>query len=87
MIKPNNWIVELYKGRSIKRGFIIQKLEDVSFYLKPFGVADDVIESTIKFLVRQAENPSAFPNVILFLDDDNCLMGIDDFMESWKRKI
>lgn len=85
MVQPNNWIVELYQGRSTKRGFIIRKFEDVSFYLKPFGVADEIIESTINFLVRQAENPAAFPNAILFLNEDNCPIGIDEFMESWKR--
>lgn len=85
MVRPRHWIVEVYKGRSLKRGFIIQKFEDLSFYLTPLGIKDDVIEGTKIALVKQAETLGAFPNVILFLNDEDDIMGMEDFIESWKR--
>ena len=84
-MQPNNWVIEIYKGRQIKRGFLIRSFDDISFYLKPFGISDEVIESTTRYLLIQAENPKAFPNVLLFLNSDDQPIGIEEFIESWKR--
>jgi hypothetical protein len=81
----DNWVVEVYKGRELKRGFLIRSLEDFNFYLKPLNIDDKVIQSTAEYLLKQAENPKAFPNAILFLNSENHPIGIDEFIESWKR--
>jgi hypothetical protein len=84
-MRPDNWVIEIYKGHEIKRGFLITSFDDIPFYLKPFGIDDKVIESTRECLLEQTKNPKAFPNVILFLNNDNQPIGIEEFIKSWKR--
>jgi len=85
MLHPNNWSIEVYKGHDLKRGFLVKELQEVDFYLKPLGIQDQYIEIVINCLQKQSLNPRGYPNIILFLNENNEPIGLEKFIIDWKQ--
>lgn len=81
----SRFLIEIYRGRSIKNGYPAKTVEEAEDFLADF-VSPEELSSTISFLLQQEQNPKAFPNVVLFLDDDGQLMDMEKFVEKWKER-
>jgi hypothetical protein len=83
MNSPQNMLVEVYQGRDTKLGFICQTPEDVRHYLQPL-LEEKYIQPVIDELLRQRQNPEAFPNIVLCLDSNNDTIHIEEYIRQWK---
>lgn len=77
--------LEVYKGQSLKRGFLANTIDEATRFLSSF-LQEPQITRTITYLCSQESNPKAFPNVVLFLDNDNQMIMLDEFLKIWKEK-
>lgn len=86
MQRPKNIIVEVYAKSKDKCSLLARTIEEVELFLKPI-LKEENIQPIIDSLTKQRENPDAFPNVVLFLDENNEEISIDQYMRKKVRKI
>lgn len=80
-----NLSVEIYSrsvgsSRTQLRSVLGKNLDEVGSFLKGIFKNDIYIEPIINNLAEQRKNPKAFPNVVVFLDEQGEPVGIDSFM-------
>lgn len=78
-----NLVVEVYKrtgARTQLRSVLAKNLDEVGSFLKTIFKNEIYIEPIINDLAEQRKNPKAFPNVVVFLDENGEPVGIDGFM-------
>jgi hypothetical protein len=86
MQRPKNMIVEVYSKSKDKRSLLARTMEEVESFLKTI-LKEENIQPIIDSLTKQRENPDVFPNIVLFLDENNEQMSIDQYMLKKVRKI
>jgi hypothetical protein len=82
----SRFVIEVYKGATIKRGFLCNTTKDIVDFLSSFTIDKTDIAKTIQILYKQEADKNPFPNVIFFLDDESKIIAIDDFIKRWKDK-
>jgi hypothetical protein len=75
-----NLIVEICKADNNRLYIFERSLEKVKSELN--RIADFIDpEPIVASLTAQSEDPKKFPNVVIFLDGDNKVISIDEFMD------
>jgi len=77
-----NLIIEVYSKRFAKKNFLAKSLDEAREFLKSLLVpqVDQVIDSLVARLEEQTKNPEMFPNLLLFLNEVDDLVMINDYM-------
>ena len=77
-----NLVVEVYKktgARTQLRSVLAKNLDEVRSFLKTIFKNEIYIEPIVNDLAEQRKNPKAFPNVVLFMNEDGEPITIDGF--------
>lgn len=76
-----NIIIEIYSKNNPKRGFLGRNLEEVKVFLEKLKIDKNYIDNILISLANQQTDLNKFPNIVLFLNDNN-IITIDDFMNN-----
>lgn len=78
--------VEIYQKDYSKLGFVEQSVSDMREVISPFIKDIESLNSILFSLQAQLEDHKKFPNVVIFLDENNKLQNIDQYISAFKRK-
>jgi len=75
-----SFFIEVYSKNFPKKGFLAGTLDDVRSFLKDL-IKPNYIDDILIDLERQASDPIKFPNILIFLDENNEMVHIEDFIK------